>query len=159
MVGHDKRGPLTLTPGEQPGSPIQAAVNLATPDFLVENDVVTSASDVKSDLTLTREPGSSLVVIKGTMPAKGAPRKLVLAIEEPAQHAAAVLKRLLEERGVKIAGAARARPDALALSGDSAVLAERVSVPLEEEVQLVNNISHNLDGEMLAVNVAQQGAI
>src|SRR5713101_5800436 len=89
IVVDDNTATLTLTPGEQPRSPVQAAVKPATPDFLVENDVVTSASDVKSDLTLTREPGSSLVVVKGTMPAKSAPRKLVLAIEEPAQHAAA----------------------------------------------------------------------
>src|SRR2546428_11676934 len=123
IVVDDNTVTLTLMPGEQPGSPVQAAVNPATPDFLVENDVVTSASDVKSDLTLTREPGSSLVVVKGTMPAKGAPRKLVLAIEEPAQHAAAVLKRLLEERGVKISGVARARNEAMKTQEDPTVLA------------------------------------
>src|SRR5579864_3258940 len=109
IVVDDNTVTLTLVPGEQPGSAVQATESPATPDFLVENDVTTSAPDVKSDLTLTREPGASLVVVKGTMPARGAPRKLVLAIEEPAQHAAAVLKRLLEERGVKISGVARAR--------------------------------------------------
>src|SRR6266850_801628 len=92
---------LTLTPGELAGSPVRAVVSPATPDFAVHNDVVTSAAEAKSDLTLRREPGASLVVVKGTLPAKGAPRKLVLAIEEPAQHAAATLKRLLEERGIK----------------------------------------------------------
>src|SRR5437870_4402692 len=159
IVVDDNTVTLTLMPGEQPGSPVQAAVNPATPDFLVENDVVTSASDVKSDLTLTREPGSSLVVVKGTMPAKGAPRKLVLAIEEPAQHAAAVLKRLLEERGVKISGVARARHEAMKTQEDPTVLAEHVSVPLGDAIKLINKISQNLHAEMLLRTVARQNGV
>jgi len=104
IVVDDNTVALTLTPGEQAGNPVQAAVTPATPDFTVENDVTTSAAEMKSDLTLTREPGSNLVVVKGSLPAKSAPRKLVLAIEEPAQHAATLLKRLLEERGIKVSG-------------------------------------------------------
>src|SRR5207253_23114 len=106
IVVDDNTVALTLTPGEQAGNPVQAAVTPATPDFLVRNEVTTSAADVKSDLTLTREPGSNLVVVRGSLPAKSAPRKLVLAIEEPAQHAATLLKRLLEERGITVGGGA-----------------------------------------------------
>jgi len=99
IVVEDNTVALTLTAGEIAGSPVRAMVSPATPDFAVQNDVITSAAEVKSDLTLRREPGASLVVVKGTLPAKSTPRKLVLAIEEPAQHAAATLKRLFEERG------------------------------------------------------------
>src|SRR5262249_19049537 len=130
IVVDDNTVTLTLTPGDQPGSSVQASESPATPDFLVENNVVTSSPDVKSDLTLTREPGASLVVVKGTMPARSAPRKLVLAIEEPAQHSATVLKRLLEDRGVRVDGIARARHDASKAKEDPTVLAQHVSVPL-----------------------------
>jgi len=147
---------LTLTPGEQASGPVQAAVTPATPDFMVENNVTTSAADVKSDLTLTREPGSNVVVVKGTLPAKSAPRKLILAIEEPARHAAATLKRLLEERGVKVAGVARARHNRREVSGDPTVLAEHVSVPLGDALKLINKISQNLHTEMLLRTVARQ---
>src|SRR5712691_11572140 len=68
IVVGDNTVALTLTPGEQPGNAVQAAVTPATPDFLVENNVTTSAADVKPDLTLTREPGSNLVVVKGSTP-------------------------------------------------------------------------------------------
>ena len=156
IVVNDNTVALTLTPGEQAGSPVQAMLTPATPDFMVENNVATSAADVKSDLTLTREPGSNLVVVKGTLPAKSAPRKLVLAIEEPAQHAAATLKRLLEERGVKVAGVARARHDHAELGGDPVVLAEHVSVPLGDALKLINKISQNLHTEMLLRTVARQ---
>ena len=159
IVVDDNTVTLTLVPGDEPGSPVQASESPATPDFLVENDVVTSATDAKSDLTLTREPGSSLVVIKGTMPAKSAPRKLVLAVEEPAQHAATVLKRLLEDRGVRVDGVARAHHEGPKTQGDPTVLAEHISVPLSDAVKLVNKISQNLHTEMLLRTVARQGGI
>src|SRR5580693_5132149 len=95
IVVDDNTVALTLTPGEQAGNPVQGTVTPATPDFTVQNEVTTSAADVKPDLTLTREPGANIVVVQGSLPAKSAPRKLVLAIEEPALHAAATLKRLL----------------------------------------------------------------
>src|SRR5437588_183633 len=156
IVVDDNTVALTLTPGDQPGSPVQASESPATGDFAVENDVTTSAPDVKSDLTLTREPGASLVVTKGTMPAGGAPRKLVLAVEEPAQHAATVLKHLLEDRGVRVDGVARARHEAAKKQEDPMVLAEHVSVPLSDSVKLINKISQNLHAEMLLRAVARQ---
>jgi D-alanyl-D-alanine carboxypeptidase/D-alanyl-D-alanine-endopeptidase (penicillin-binding protein 4) len=159
IVVGDNTVALTLTPGEQAGNSVQASLNPATPDFMVENDVVTSAADVKSDLTLTREPGSHLVVVKGTLPAKSTPRKLVLAIEEPAQHAAELLKRMLEERGIKVAGVARARHIPGHAAGDPLVLAEHVSVPLGDTVKLVNKISQNLHTEMLLRTVARQNGM
>src|SRR5260370_5953830 len=149
IVVNDNTVALTLTPGEQAGNPVQAALTPATPDFVVENNVATSAAGVKSDLTLTREPGSNLVVVKRTLPAKSAPRKFVLAIHEPARHAAATLKPLLEERGVKVAGVARARHDHAELGGDPVVLAEHVSVPLGDALRLINKISQDLHTEML----------
>src|SRR5947199_5692801 len=159
IVLDDNTVALTLTPGEQAGNPVQAAVSPATPDFLVRNEVTTSAADVKSDLTLTREPGSNLVVVRGTLPAKSAPRKLVLAIEEPAQHAAAVLKRLLEERGVRVDGIARAHHEEPKTQEDPTVLAEHVSVPLADAIKLINKISQNLHTEMLLRTVARQGGV
>src|SRR5271168_1968928 len=156
IVVDDNTVTLTLTPGEKADDPVSAQVTPATPDFTVENDVKTSLAGIKSDLTLTREPGASLVVVKGTLPANSMPRKLVLAIEEPAQHAAVVLKRLLEERGVKIEGVARARhlPDGTPES--ATVLAEHVSVPLGDSVKLINKISQNLHTEMLLRTAARQ---
>src|SRR6266481_2375283 len=159
IVVDDNTVVLTLTPGEQAGNPVQVAVTPATPDFMVRNDVTTSAADVKSDLTLTREPGSNVVVVKGTLPAKSTPRKLILAIEEPAQHAAVTLKRLLEERGVRVAGVARARHNHTEPGGDPVVLAEHVSVPLGDALKLVNKISQNLHTEMLLRTVARQSGV
>jgi D-alanyl-D-alanine carboxypeptidase/D-alanyl-D-alanine-endopeptidase (penicillin-binding protein 4) len=159
IVVDDNTVALTLTPGEQAGNPVQAAVSPATPDFTVKNEVITSAADVKPDLTLTRDPGSNLVVVKGSLPAKSVPRKLVLAIEEPAQHAAAALKRLLEERGIKIGGVAKGRHDRGEAAADPVVLAEHISGPLGDAVKLINKISQNLHAEMLLRTAARQNGV
>src|SRR5216684_1641915 len=149
IVVDDNTATVLLTPGEGAGSPVQAVVTPETPDFTVKNEVITAAEGAPPDLTLTREPGANLVVVRGRLPAKSTPRKLVLAIEEPAQHAAATLKRLLEERGIKIGGIARTRHDPSGPANDPAVLAEHVSVPLGDAVKLINKISQNLHAEML----------
>jgi D-alanyl-D-alanine carboxypeptidase/D-alanyl-D-alanine-endopeptidase (penicillin-binding protein 4) len=160
IVVDDNTVAMTLTPGESAGAPVQAVVIPATPDFIVQNDVVTSAAEMKSDLTLTREPNSRVVVIRGTMPARSAPRKLVLAIHEPAEHAAALLTRLLVERGVKIDGASRSLhvPEPVG-AAPRAVLAEHVSVSLGDSVKLVNKISQNLHTEMLLRAAARNTAV
>ncbi|MGC2891645.1 MAG: D-alanyl-D-alanine carboxypeptidase/D-alanyl-D-alanine-endopeptidase [Candidatus Acidiferrum sp.] len=156
IVVDDNTVAVTLTPGDKMGDPVNATVAPLTPDFSLQNDVTTSTADVKSDLTLTREPGASLVVVRGTLPAKSAPRKLVLAIEEPAQHAASLLTELLAERGVKIDGKVRAVHVPETDTTPRTILAEHVSVPLGDSVKLINKISQNLHAEMLLRTVARQ---
>jgi serine-type D-Ala-D-Ala carboxypeptidase/endopeptidase (penicillin-binding protein 4) len=161
IVVDDNTVTLTLTPGELAGSPVRAELAPATPDFYVQNDVVTSAAEVKSDLTLTREPGAKLVNVRGTLPARSTPRKLVLALHEPAEHAAALLTRLLTDRGVKIDGTSHAvhLPEAPAVDSPRAVLAEHLSIPLGDSIKLVNKISQNLHTEMLLRAAARQSGI
>jgi serine-type D-Ala-D-Ala carboxypeptidase/endopeptidase (penicillin-binding protein 4) len=157
IVIDDNTVALTLTPADLAGGPVQVAVAPATPDFYIQNDLVTSAAEVKSDLTLTREPGSQLVVLRGTLPGKSAPRKLILAIHEPAQHAATLLARLLTDRGIRIAGTPHAVHTAETLTDPPrAVLAEHVSIPLSDSVKLINKISQNLHTEMLLRTAARQ---
>jgi serine-type D-Ala-D-Ala carboxypeptidase/endopeptidase (penicillin-binding protein 4) len=160
IVVDDNTTTLTLTAGQSAGGPVEAVVAPATPDFIVQNDVVTSAAETKSDLTLTREPNSNIVVIRGTMPARSAPRKLVLAIHDPAEHAAALLTQLLADRGVKIAGLSRSMhiPEPTSAT-PRAVLAEHISVPLGDSVKLVNKISQNLHTEMLLRAAARNTAL
>src|SRR5215467_13107985 len=128
IVVDDNTVTLSLTAGERAGDPVLATVAPLTPDFALQNDVSTSAGDVKSDLTLTREPGSNLVVIRGTLPARSGQRKLVLAVQEPAQHAAALLAGLLAERGVRINGKARAIHIPDSDGAPRTTLAEHISI-------------------------------
>lgn len=159
IVVDDNTVALTLTPGEKMGDPVNATVAPLTPDFALQNAVTTSAAGLKSDLTLTREPGASLVDVRGTLPAKSTPRKLVLAIEEPALHAASLLAGFLAERGVKVDGKIRAVHVPDADISPRTILAEHMSVPLADSVKLVNKISQNLHAEMLLRTAARQNGM
>ena len=159
IVVDDNTVTVTLTPGERMGDPVAATVSPLTPDFVLENDVTTALPEQRAELRLTREPGANLVVLRGTLPAKSAPRKLVLAIEEPAQHAAALLSQLLAERGVKIDGKTRAVHVPEADTTARTVLADHASVPLSDSLKLVNKISQNLHTEMLLRTAARQGGL
>jgi serine-type D-Ala-D-Ala carboxypeptidase/endopeptidase (penicillin-binding protein 4) len=160
LVVNDNTATVTLTPGAAVGDAVQVEVAPRTPDFIVDNRVATSAANMKPDLTLTREPGAHLVVVSGTLPLKSAPRKLVMAIEEPALNAATLLKALLEERGVRVSGGLRARHENVAVTPESAptVFAEHVSIPLRDSVKLINKISQNLHTEVLLRAAMRQTA-
>jgi D-alanyl-D-alanine carboxypeptidase/D-alanyl-D-alanine-endopeptidase (penicillin-binding protein 4) len=157
LVVNDNTATVTLTSGQVAGDAVQVVVAPRTQDFVVDNQVMTSAASVKADLTLIREPGAHLVVVRGTLPEKSPPRKLVLAIEEPALQAATLLKALLEQRGVEIGGGVRARHEAIMAEGITPrVLAEHVSIPLGDSVKLVNKISQNLHTEVLLRTAMRQ---
>ena len=110
----------------------------------------------KAHLTLVRDPGSNMVVVSGSLPAKSAPQKHVLAIQEPAQHAASTLARLLADRGVKFWGTVRANHDPDPAEASRTVLAEHMSLPLGDTLKLVNKISQNLHTEILLRTAARQ---
>ncbi len=156
IVVDDNTVTLTLTPGEKAGDAVLASVEPATPDFDVKNEVKTIGAKEKGELRLTREPGANVVVVSGTMAAGSTARKLILAIQEPAQHAASILARQLAERGVKFTGKIRANHEPDSAESSRAVLAEHLSLPLGETVKLVNKISQNLHTEILLRTSARQ---
>jgi D-alanyl-D-alanine carboxypeptidase/D-alanyl-D-alanine-endopeptidase (penicillin-binding protein 4) len=156
IVVDDNTVTLTLTPGEKAGDPVQAVVEPAEQEFVVRNEVTTVGAKEKADLRLTREPGADTVVVSGILAAKGAPRKLVLAIQEPAQHAAVLLAKLLAERGVKVQGMVRALHEPDPAEAARTVLAEHLSIRLSDAVKLVNKISQNLHTEVLLRTAARQ---
>jgi D-alanyl-D-alanine carboxypeptidase/D-alanyl-D-alanine-endopeptidase (penicillin-binding protein 4) len=159
IVVNDNTVTLLLTPGEKPGDRATLLLDPPIAEFRVNNQVVTAAPGEKVDLRLTREPGSQTVLLTGTFPAKAAPRKLVLAIQEPAQFAATLLARALEERGVKIRGKVRAIHEPDPAEATRTVLAEHLSIPLADSVKLVNKISQNLHTEVLLRTAARQDGL
>jgi D-alanyl-D-alanine carboxypeptidase/D-alanyl-D-alanine-endopeptidase (penicillin-binding protein 4) len=161
IVLDDNTVQLTLTPGNNAGDRVDAVVAPTAPEFTVDNQVITSATGVKPDLILKREPGSNVVTVLGTLPAKSNQRKLTLAIQEPALHAAAMLKRLLQDRGIKVSGTVRqlSLPPGPPEGEKRVVLAEHLSIPLGQSVKLVNKISQNLHTEMLLRTAARQNGV
>ncbi|HKM68225.1 MAG TPA: D-alanyl-D-alanine carboxypeptidase/D-alanyl-D-alanine-endopeptidase [Candidatus Acidoferrum sp.] len=156
IVVNDNTVTVTLTAGEKADDAVTVEIAPATQEFVVKNEVATVRAKEKEDLRLTREPGGETVVISGVLPAKSAPRKLVLAIQEPALQAAHLLAEQLSERGIKIEGKVRAAHQPDPNEATRTVLAEHMSVPLKDSVKLVNKISQNLHTEVLLWTAARQ---
>src|SRR5215472_15533914 len=156
IVVDDNTVTVRLTAGEKPGEPAQVSVDPAAQEFTVKSEVTTISAKEKPDLRLTREPGADSVRISGALPAKSSPHKLVLAIQEPAEHAGEVLAHLLAERGVKLDGKIHPQHDPDPPATPRTVLAEHLSIPLAHSVKLVNKISQNLHTEVLLRTAARQ---
>jgi D-alanyl-D-alanine carboxypeptidase/D-alanyl-D-alanine-endopeptidase (penicillin-binding protein 4) len=140
---------VELRPGEREGDPVWFGVEPWAGYYRFQNEIRTGAAGSERKLEVVREPGSRLTILRGTLATDAQPYTLTFAVEEPAEHAAYLLKRLLEARGVRVYGEARARhvPDASA--GEPTVLAEHLSLPLIEDVRVLNKISQNLHAELL----------
>jgi serine-type D-Ala-D-Ala carboxypeptidase/endopeptidase (penicillin-binding protein 4) len=156
IVVNDNTVLVTLTPGEKAGDDVAMTIQPATKEFAVLSQVKTIGSKEKEDLRLTREPGGDVVWVGGVMPARSAPRKLQLAIQEPASQAANLLAQLLQDRGIKINGNVRATHTPDGNEASQVVLAEHQSIPLKDSVKLVNKISQNLHTEVLLRTSARQ---
>ncbi len=141
---------LELRPGERERAPAWFGVEPWADYYKIQNEIITGPEGSEQKLKVSREPGSRLIVLSGRIALKAEPHTLALAVEEPAEHAAYLLKRLLEARGVRVHGEARARHAPEEVNpGATLVLGEHTSVPLIEAVRVVNKISQNLHAELL----------
>ena len=152
---------LDLRPGAREGEPAREEVGFASGFYTIENSARTGARGSEEKLAVARDPGSRLIHVSGTMPLDTQPRRLTIAIEEPTEYAASLLAHLLEMRGVKIDGHARARHAGDPQSDPAPVqttLAEHTSVPLADDIRLTNKNSENLHAELLLLLAAHEKA-
>jgi serine-type D-Ala-D-Ala carboxypeptidase/endopeptidase (penicillin-binding protein 4) len=154
---------VEIAPGPQAGAPASYTIEPWVSGFYeIHNELVTGAPGSKQELTIERDPGAKDIVLRGSIPADAQQHSLGLANTWPAEYAAALLKQLLEERGVKIYGKAEGRHLAAAPADANApvvaptVLAEHVSLPLAEAVRVAAKVSQNLHAEMLLRDAAKE---
>ena len=121
---------------------------------------------------LERRPGSMMVRAWGTAPADG--MHAAMAVEDPAEFAAAAFKDALLRRGITVTGTPTSRHKYSIGTGDFAgeraqpvsltpsdplmiaaplegrrVLATHISVPVAEDVKVIDKVSQNLHAELL----------
>jgi D-alanyl-D-alanine carboxypeptidase/D-alanyl-D-alanine-endopeptidase (penicillin-binding protein 4) len=150
LTVNDNALTIELRPADREGDSAWFGVEPWAEFYEFVNEVRTAAAGAKADISADREPGSRRVVLRGSIPLGAEPRLIALAVEEPAEFDAALLKRLLESRGVRIYGRARAQHEPQASPAENpAVLAEHLSGPLLDDIRLVNKISQNLHAELL----------
>ncbi len=160
LAVNDNSVTLRVEPGEREGDPARLSWLPETGYFRAVNRIATVASGDRTELSLRREPGGRELTLSGTIALDQKARELVLAVDEPAEFAAAAFRALLEARGVRVEGSLRvhhATPTVeapeITRAEDAAeartVLAEHLSLPLSEGVKVILKESQNLHAEML----------
>ncbi len=146
---------IELTPGDAAGTPANYTAAPWAGLYQIHNEVTTGPRGSEQKLSVERAPGSAEIFLRGSMPVGAPPHSLGLAIDRPAEYAAALLKDLLEARGVKIYGHSRVAHTPIPVANCCAVipaptvLAEHVSLPLSEALRVMAKTSQNLHAEML----------
>jgi D-alanyl-D-alanine carboxypeptidase/D-alanyl-D-alanine-endopeptidase (penicillin-binding protein 4) len=162
---NENRVALTIRPGRKAGEPARIQMTPALDYYIVDNRVRTASGGV-ARIAIERRRGSRQVRVWGTLPAGGAPTSRLLAIEDPAEYAAAALADALSRRGVAITGRAIARHryvnqevQPAAGGGRPAAgtveLARRTSPPLAEILEVTVKESLNLHAELILHEVGR----
>lgn len=161
---------LNILPGEHAGDHAFITLSPYAGYFHVENQVMTAPGGFPRKVYVQRQPGSNRLEIWGNIPLDDTGAGEAVAIDDPADFCARLLSELLAKRGVVIYGKVRVRHTPIASLGTitvntnvplggggevqpgtslPVVLAERTSVPLSFDVQVVNKVSQNLHAEMM----------
>jgi D-alanyl-D-alanine carboxypeptidase/D-alanyl-D-alanine-endopeptidase (penicillin-binding protein 4) len=164
---------VRVVPGERLGDPATVVTEPAIAIDAFSHEIVTGPAGGEPDLAVVRQPGQNFMLLRGTIPLDHTPFGLDLAMTAPAETAAAMLKQLLEARGVRVTGGTRARhapPPETSATGEPIlsllrptpsdsnpfVLAEHLSAPLLEIIRVTNKVSHNLHAELLLRAVGRE---
>lgn len=164
---------LKIQPGQQAGDKAVVTVDPETTYYEIDNRIVTSAAGVARKIGIHREPGTTKVLLWGSLPLNDSGLIEAVSVEDPADFTAQVFRGILEKRGITITGKARARHGELAqffdqpelpvaapstqnsqsapatpTSASPQVLAEHISLPLLEDVRVTNKTSQNLHAEL-----------
>ena len=162
---------VNILPGAHPGERAFVSITPFADYYTIDNRLMTTPAGSGRKIYFNREPGSTQLTLWGTIPIDDPGANEGLAIDDPAEFAATLLRHLLEVRGIAIYGKQRTRHTELASlstftstvlassrGGDEhtlnspagpLLLAEYQSGPLLEDIQVINKVSQNLHAEIL----------
>jgi D-alanyl-D-alanine carboxypeptidase/D-alanyl-D-alanine-endopeptidase (penicillin-binding protein 4) len=164
---------VTIEPGTRPGDRAFIRIEPFASYFEIDNRAFTTpAASGAAKLGVNREPGSNVLTVWGTIPTDDSGHTYSVAITDPAAFAARVFRSILLQRGIAVYGGVAAHhTDAPTLftasfkaskmySGggdtvdppglaDRVVLASYESLPLLEDLRVINKDSQNLHAEIM----------
>src|ERR1700733_3972513 len=162
---------VNILPADRAGEHAFVSITPFADYYRIDNRLITTPAGTGRKVFINREPGSTLLTLWGNVPLDDAGANEALAIEDPAEFAAALFHQLLEKRGIVIYGKQTTRHTELAslstltvtataparggdesspaLPNQPLVLASYQSKPLIEDVRVINKVSQNLHAEIL----------
>jgi D-alanyl-D-alanine carboxypeptidase/D-alanyl-D-alanine-endopeptidase (penicillin-binding protein 4) len=175
LTVNDNTQTLTVMPGTSPGAPATVTLDPDIPYYEIDNRISTTpAGSGPGAFGMDRQPGANTLVLWGTIPVDDTGSAYAIAIDDPARFAAAAFRSMLVRRGITVLGKERAHhtltaslplnaldvdTNSLAGKGGSDIgissepqrllLAVHESVPLIEDLRVVNKTSQNLHAELV----------
>ncbi len=155
----ENRVVLTLSPGRVEGEPARLRLNPPLEFFVIDNRVRTVVAG-ETRIEIDRLPGSRQLKLWGTISRRSGATSRLLALDDPAEYAAAALYDALTRRGVQVNGRPRARHAYLneypRMEPPATVeLARHESPPLGEILSFTLRESPNLHAELLLREVGR----
>jgi serine-type D-Ala-D-Ala carboxypeptidase/endopeptidase (penicillin-binding protein 4) len=161
---------VNILPADRAGERVFVSIAPFADYYQVDNRIITTPAGTERKVFLNREPGSTRLTLWGNMPLDDVGVNEALAIDDPAEFAAALFRQLLANRSIVVYGKQRTRHTELASlstltvtatapagGGDNSheglsqamVLATHESKPLIEDIRVTNKVSQNLHAEIL----------
>jgi D-alanyl-D-alanine carboxypeptidase/D-alanyl-D-alanine-endopeptidase (penicillin-binding protein 4) len=126
---NDNQLKVTVTPGSAAGQPATVTIDPAVPYYTVDiSALITGPAKSGDHVQMERSIGSKVLRIYGAIAVDARPDEEEIAIEDPAEYAAAALKTMLEARGIVITGKARAK-HRLAVDAQGFLKQTRLPIP------------------------------
>jgi serine-type D-Ala-D-Ala carboxypeptidase/endopeptidase (penicillin-binding protein 4) len=165
---------VEVSPGDTVGDPAVIKLIPSVVGISPVNNVKTVEKSRPNSIGIDHGPDRGAWIIQGELPKDHAKLDYTLAVEDPAEFAASLLKSALEQRGIQVTGKSRARHlyplEALeegkpsterAKSLQSRFLPEQKltsheSVKLIETVKIMMKMSHNLYAELLLRKLGEE---
>lgn len=125
---------------------------------VIVNDVFTVKDDSSSKIDLTRDRGTNIVRISGTIKYSSQPQKIYSTINNPTQYFVISLKEVLEKKGIKVTGFALDVDDLdIGVNyKECQLLLTHNSVPLRDIVRVINKSSQNFFAEQLLKTIGYE---
>jgi D-alanyl-D-alanine carboxypeptidase/D-alanyl-D-alanine-endopeptidase (penicillin-binding protein 4) len=130
---------------------VKVGMEPRTSYYRIRNLAVTGTRKARRTISVRLIRGTRTIVVSGTLPAGQSLNRYVL-MEKPAEVAATLLKDELQRNGIVVdaqVGVLHSGDMAPAAHRSLTLLAERESMPLVRELEIINKQSQNLHAEML----------
>src|SRR6202522_3114445 len=95
---------VNILPADRAGEHAFVSITPFADYYRIDNRIITTPAGTGRKGFINREPGSTLLTLWGNVPLDDAGANEALAIEDPAEFAAALFHQLLEKRGIVIYG-------------------------------------------------------
>jgi D-alanyl-D-alanine carboxypeptidase/D-alanyl-D-alanine-endopeptidase (penicillin-binding protein 4) len=166
LAFNDNALELHVKPASKAGDRAQVWLDPIPDYYRLNNRLETSAAGSEKRVYVERFPWSTELDVWGQIPLDAGADGDTVAINQPPQLIGELFRRALEARDIVLRGAVEVRhysrleaaslPEAFPKPAAGVVLAEHDSLPLREDIKVINKVSQNLHADMLLRTMAHE---